>query len=358
MDSWKLGLTINGQWYDNRELLAYSSNQIVSVISPWEKEIYRFIINWLSDMDHIVQFSSGTTGMPKEIRLPKVSMMQSAKLTCDYLKIKEGNTALLCMPVDYIAGRMMIVRSMVCGLNLMIVEPKSLPEIEFLPDIDFAAMVPMQALNLLNCKNELEKCKKLLIGGAQINSELENHLKSVKTEAYATYGMAETASHIALKRLNGPDKDKYFIVLPGVGISVDSRQCLIINAPWIKYQVNTNDLVEITGNDSFRWLGRFDNLINSGGIKIVPEEVESLVMSKTGKECLALGIPDQVLGQRLVFVVEKKQVTGSPGDLKSDLESVLPRRWKPKEIIIIPEFPRNDALKIDRKQLISLIKKQ
>jgi O-succinylbenzoic acid--CoA ligase len=281
-------------------------------------------------------------------------MMQSAKITCDYLKIREGNTALLCMPVDYIAGRMMIVRSMVCGLNLLIVEPKSLPEIESLPDIDFAAMVPLQALNLLICRKELEKCGKLLVGGAEINSELENLLLSLKTEAFATYGMAETSSHIALRKLNGPDRDKSYYVLPGVSISTDSRQCLIIKAPWIPQQVKTNDIVEITGTDSFRWLGRYDNLINSGGIKIVPEEVESLVMSKTGKECVALGIPDHLLGQKLILVMEKNQVTGSPDDLKSEFSSVLPRRWKPKEIIIMSKFPRNEALKIDRKKILSM----
>lgn len=355
MESWKLGLTINGTWYDKRELLAYSSQQIVSAINPWEKEIYRFIINWLSDSETIVQYSSGTTGKPKKISLPKEAMMQSARLTCDYLKIREGNTALLCMPVDYIAGRMMIVRSMVRGLNLMIVEPKSLPLIDSLPQIDFAAMVPLQVLNLLICRNDLNKIGKLLIGGAEISNELINLLKIVGTETYATYGMAETSSHIALMKLSPQPRDLTYHTLPGVNISVDSRNCLVISAPWIAGEVRTNDIVKITGKGSFRWVGRYDNLINSGGIKIVPEEVESMVMSKTGIECIALGLPDPMLGHHLVLVVEKDQIIGSADDLKTELADLLPRRWKPKEVFLVDRFPRNEALKVDRLKLARML---
>jgi O-succinylbenzoic acid--CoA ligase len=355
MDSWRLGLTINGQWYDRRDLLAYSSHQIVSVINPWEKEIFRFIINWLSDSSDIVQFSSGTTGKPKEIRLSKVSMMQSARITCDYLKLREGHTSLLCMPVDFIAGRMMIIRSMVGGLNLLIIEPKSIPLIDTLPPIDFAAMVPLQVLNLLICRNDLGSIKKLLIGGAEISSELENLLKNVSTEIYATYGMTETASHIALRKLNGSVREKSYHALPGVNISVDNRGCLIITAPWLINPIKTNDLVELSGTTSFRWLGRFDNLINSGGIKIVPEEVEAIVAEKTGKECVAIGIPDPKLGQKLVFVLEGDQLTGSPETLKSEFDNILPRRWKPKSVVLVPKFPRNEALKVDRRKLARMI---
>lgn len=355
MESWKLGLTINGQWYNQRDLLAYCSHQIVSFINPWEKEIYRFIINWLSDSGEMVQYSSGTTGKPKEIRLSKISMMQSARMTCDHLKLKEGYTSLLCMPVDYIAGRMMIVRSMVGGLNMWAIEPKSLPLTDNIPDIDFAAMVPLQVLNLLICRSELGKFRKLLIGGAEISPELENLIKNVPSEAYATYGMAETASHIALRRLNGPDADDTYHVLPGVNVSTDNRGCLVIKAPWLPGQVHTNDLAELTGKEKFRWLGRYDNLINSGGIKIVPEEVEKIIATKTGKECVAVGIRDARLGQRLALVLEKDKVGVSLDDLKSEFDNVLPRRWKPKELLFVDRFPRNDALKIDRRKLSRML---
>jgi O-succinylbenzoic acid--CoA ligase len=285
-------------------------------------------------------------------------MMQSARVTCDFLKIAEGSTALLCMPVDYIAGRMMIVRSMVCGLNLMTIEPKSSPEINHLPEIQFAAMVPLQVLNLLLCRKPVEKIRKLIVGGAEISSEVEGLLSNVNTEAYGTYGMAETSSHIALRRLNGSNKEDFYRKMPGVGISIDERQCLVIRAPWIPHQVITNDIVEIIKGDTFRWIGRHDNLINSGGVKIVPEEVESMVKSKTGKECIAVGLPDPKFGHRLVFAMEKDQVTGSADELKNEFASVLPRRWKPTAIFTVVSFPRNDALKIDRRKLLSILKKQ
>jgi O-succinylbenzoic acid--CoA ligase len=355
MESWKQGMIIHGRTFNPKELLAYSSDNIVSAnTNPWEKEVFRFIINWLSDSDFIVQFSSGTTGKPKEIRLPKLSMIKSARITCKYLKIYQGDTALLCMPVEYVAGKMMIVRSLACGLNLLMTEPKSVPDIHISPRIDFCAMVPLQVSNLLMCNNDLSPIKNLLIGGAEINHDLEMQLRKVSTAVYATYGMAETSSHIAMKKLNLPDQQQSFMTLPGVRISKDSRGCLVINASYLPATVVSNDLVELTGSGSFNWLGRYDNLINSGGAKIVPEEVETLVMEKTMLECVALGLPDKKLGQKLVFAFEKDEVPDSFSTLKSDLENYLPRRWKPKELITVDKFPRNDALKIDRLKLTEM----
>jgi O-succinylbenzoic acid--CoA ligase len=281
-------------------------------------------------------------------------MMQSARITCDFLKIREGSTALLCMPVEYIAGRMMIVRSMVCSLNLIIAEPKSMPEIDGLPAIDFAAMVPLQILNLIICRKPFENIRKLLIGGAEISPELENLLLKLPTEAYATYGMAESCSHIALRRLN-PARENEYHTLPGVVIAADERGCLVIEASWLPKRIITNDLVELKDKGSFRWLGRHDNLINSGGVKIVPEEVERLVALNTGRECVALGISDPKFGQKLVLVLEQNQNTDNPDELKNNLNSILPRHWKCKELRFVTKFPRNDAFKVDRKALIEMI---
>ena len=356
MDPWKLGLSLHGQRYDYKELLQYSSQQIVSSeTNTWEKEIFRFIINWLSDSPHIIQFSSGTTGKPKEIRLSKESMMQSARNTCSFLNLQNGMNALLCMPTDYIAGKMMIVRSFVCGMNLLITEPKSLPDIMAPTSVDFCAMVPMQVLNLLTCMIDLHPIKTLLVGGAEISAELERLLQGVTTRTYATYGMAETSSHIALRLLNSPATEKSYTAMPGVELSMDERGCLVIQAKYLPGKVISNDLVEITGKNSFKWIGRFDNLINSGGVKIVPEEVEVLIMEKSMLECVALGIPDSKLGEKLVFVFEKEQVHSSLPKLLSDLETFLPRRWKPKKIILVDLFPRNDAMKIDRRRLLEYV---
>jgi O-succinylbenzoic acid--CoA ligase len=356
MDSWKLGLTIHGHQYDYKELLAFSSDQMVSLrTSTWEKEIYRFIITWLSDNDHIVQFSSGTTGQPKEIRLSKYTMMRSAMNTIHYLELQKGNTALLCMPVDYIAGKMMIVRSLVGELNLLLAEPKSVPVINADPSVDFCAMVPLQVLNLLICMKDLYPIRKLIIGGAVISYELEKLVQKISTEVYATYGMAETCSHIALRRLNGPSHQKAYSALEGVDLSTDSRGCLVIESSWLPGKITTNDLVKVIAPGSFVWLGRYDNLINSGGIKIVPEEVEAMIMEKTRLECVAIGLPDIKLGQKLALVFEKDQAPASFASFKNELENHLPRRWKPKALLVVDQFPRNEALKVDRRKLMEMV---
>jgi O-succinylbenzoic acid--CoA ligase len=356
MKPWQKGLTINSQPFDFKELLTFSSDNIVSANTyPWEKEIYRFMITWLSDSDYIVQFSSGTSGKSKEIRLPKQSMMLSALNTCRYFSLHKGHTALLCMPVDYIAGKMMIVRSLVGELNLYLTEPKSNPDIPDSQPIDFCAMVPLQVMELLNLRKDLNPIKKLVIGGAEISTPLENLLLPLATEVYATYGMAETSSHVALRRLNGPDPQKAYHALSDITFTNDERGCLIIDATYLPEQIVTNDLVEFTGPGSFKWLGRYDNLINSGAIKIVPEEMEARIVEETGLNCVVVGIPDKKLGHKLVFVFEEDKTPIALSKLKTDLENVLPRHLRPKDIVHVKKFPRNNSFKIDRKKLIEFL---
>jgi O-succinylbenzoic acid--CoA ligase len=357
MNDWQKALTINGNRFEYKDLIAYSSDKIVSAqVHPWEKEIFRFIINWLSNSDHIIQHSSGTTGKPKTIKLLKASMMQSALNTCRFLNLNKGESVLLCMPVDYIAGKMMIIRSFVGDLQLFYVEPKSTPYIDPTLNFAFSAMVPLQIHNLLSCPSEIP-VRKLLIGGAEINPELEKKIMQVSSEVYATYGMAETASHIAIRRINGTQPQNTYMALPGIHLYLDTRGCLIVDADYLPERVYTNDLVEFTGQGTFRWIGRYDNLINSGGIKIVPEEVESLILSKTLLHCIAIGIPDQKLGQKLVLVFEQDQTPDSFPTLSTDLENFLPRHWRPKDMIIVDHFPRNSSLKVDRKKLLKEITK-
>ena len=357
MKTWQKGLTINDQTFNFKELLAFSSDNIVSANTPpWEKEIYRFMITWLSDSDYIVQFSSGTTGKSKEIRLPKQSMMISARNTCRYFSLHKDNTALLCMPVDYIAGRMMIVRSLVGELNLYLTEPTSTPDISSSQPIDFCAMVPLQVMNLLNFRTDLNPIKNLIIGGAEISTALEKLLLDIPTTVYATYGMAETCSHVAFRKFNGPGRQKTYHALSGVTLAQDERGCLLLTATYLPGQIVTNDLVEFTGPGSFIWLGRYDNLINSGGIKIVPEEMEALIIEKTGLICAIIGLPDDRLGQRPVLVLEKKPEL-SEITIKRLVEKLFPHNKQPKEIAWVEEMPRNDSYKLDRRKLTEMVLK-
>jgi len=321
----------------------------------WEEKILHFILDFLDLSEHIILESSGTTGLPKKIHLLKSAMIRSALQTAEKFRLRENQTALLCLPVDYIAGKMMVVRSIVCGMNLLATEPKSVLDINDCPSIDFCAMVPLQVLNLLICRRDLYPIKKLLIGGADISHELEKLVQSITTEVYASYGMAETCSHVALRRLNGGRPQKYYNALPDINLSPDDRGCLVIEAPYLPQRVVTNDMVEFTTPGSFKWLGRYDNLINSGGLKIVPELVESMIMEKTRLECVAIGAPDRKLGQKLILVIEKDQASLPPETLKSELAHILPGGWKPREILFINKFPRNDSLKIDRRKLSEMI---
>jgi O-succinylbenzoic acid--CoA ligase len=252
----------------------------------------------------------------------------------------------------------MIIRCMVGELNLQMIEPTGAPDIQGIQQIDFCAMVPLQVINTLNSRHNLSPIKKLIIGGAGISHELEKMLLPVTSEAYATYGMAETCSHVALRRLNGAGRQEAFQALPGVTLAGDERGCLVISATYLPGQVITNDLVEFTGPGFFKWLGRYDNLINSGGIKIVPEEVEATILADTGQECIVIGLPDGKLGQKLVFVFEKSQTKNPVSSLKAALENGLPRHWRPKKIICVEKFPRNNSFKVDRRILSEMITKE
>ncbi len=281
----------------------------------------------------------------------KLAMVRSAESTCRFFNLTRGQTAALCLPMEYIAGKMMVVRSIVCGLNLYITEPKSKPDFHDIEKIDFCAMVPFQVTNTWPAKSDLPPIRILIIGGAEISKELENLVKDIPVEVYATYGMAETCSHIALRRINGPNPDKSYKALPGIKLETDQRNCLVIKASYLPAPVITNDQVHLEGNGRFRWIGRFDNLINSGGIKVVPEEVESALADKTGIEFALIGLPDPKFGQRLVLVTEKNKETISDEAIRSELALIIPAKLMPKNIVRIEKFPRNSSFKIDRLKL-------
>lgn len=350
------GLLVNNRIYPINELTDYCHYKIVSLETPeWEKKIYQFIIEWLDEKEYIIQTSSGTTGKSKEIRLLKRSMTHSAQNTCDYFNVQFGNIAVHCLPMDYIAGKMMVVRAFVGGLNLLITEPTSMPDFSSFGKVDFCAMVPLQVYNSLNSFEALRNIKKLIIGGAEIRPELEVVLRDMPNEVYATYGMSETCSHVAIRRLSGPTYERHYSALPGVEFAVDSRNCLIIKADYLENEVITNDVADLVDSKKFRWIGRYDNLINSGGVKIVPEEVEALISKNTGLDCAVIGLTDAQLGQKLVLVVEKGRSEVTVDEISVQLKDELPKHLQPKEIVIVEQLPRNSSFKVDRIKLLQKI---
>ena len=227
-------------------------------------EIADFLDEWSSFGDTVSGQTSGSTGIPQKVELQKKDMIASARLTNDFFGIKASSSMFLCLSPDYIAGKMMLVRAMIAGADLITVKPSSSPLVGIDIPLDFAAMVPMQVQESLShdfTRERLKNIKSLIIGGAAVSSLLEQRLAKLPIRSYATYGMTETVSHVALRKLDG--KTKEYAAIGDVWFSQDARGCLIINAPHLSHRVfETNDVVQLIDNYHFIWLGRYDNVIN------------------------------------------------------------------------------------------------
>lgn len=307
---------------------------------PWQKEILDFMEEFESQ-DEIIVNTSGSTGKPKPIKLPKSAMIQSAQMTADFLNLQHGDSALLCMPIHFIAGKMMLVRAMEIGLKLYCIQPTT--KIELDAEIDFAALTPMQAERSLFENNQTLKINKLILGGAKVSSVLEKKFKELKIEVYETYAMTETITHIGMRKLNEQNE---FHVLDPIKIRQDERNCLIIKTPYFSEEIITNDVVELIDSERFKVVGRYDNIINSGGLKINPEHFEELLQPYISKPFIVHYKSDEVLGQKLVLIIESEKAIDIefPADL-------IPKNQIPKEIIFLKEFPKTESGKIKRKTI-------
>jgi len=303
-----------------------------------DRAIGEFLLDWFDDKDYIEMRTSGTTGLPKVVKLQKQAMIQSALATGDFFELEPRDKALLCLPVKFIAGKMMLVRSFILGLDLDVVEPSTHPLALNTIKYDFVAMVPLQVQNSIEA---LQNVKKLIVGGAKMDSSLEEKVLPLKTEVYETYGMTETITHIAARRVG----ENVFTVLPNVNIAQDDRGCLVITVDTISEEpIVTNDLVEIIREDQFIFLGRIDNVVNSGGVKLIPEQIEAKLIDKINSRFFVTGIPDTVLGEKLILVIE-----GEKQDFATDFFDVLDKYEKPKEIVFVPKFKENENGKLLRK---------
>jgi len=316
-------------------------------------EVRHFLNVWNSDNETIEQQTSGSTGKPKTIKIPKRKMKNSAQMTGDFFKLKNCESALLCMSPTYIGGKMMIVRSLLFNLTLYVTKVTSNPLQEIHFPIDFVAMVPLQVEETLqNNPEKLNLITYLIIGGAPVSDELIEHLKEYSCQAYSTFGMTETISHIALRNLKS--KNEPYRTIGNTEFStVDD--CLVINSEELQLQkLKTTDVVELLDKNSFYWLGRADFTINSGGVKIRPEEVERKIKSKCGiTDFIIASLPDQKLGERVVFIGEQSIQNTT---LKQHIESVLDKYEQPKEYFFVSSLIQTQAGKIDRNQTIELIK--
>ncbi len=323
-------------------------------------DLITFMQEWLGDEGLIHCMTSGSTGTPKMISLERQYMVNSAKATGAYFNLGSRTRALLCLPLGFIAGRMMLIRSMVLGWHLDSIEPNSVPEIPKKSAYDFSAMVPLQ---LHHCVANLDQIKTLIVGGGEVSKSLRDGIQNLQTKIYATYGMTETVSHVALMPLNKSagynDLNNNFIGLDGVRFSVDQRQCLCINAPDIAVQeIVTNDIVELISNKRFKWIGRYDNVINSGGIKLIPEVIENKFRALIDSNFFVHSIPDKVLGEKLVIIVENTDEELSLGSLVEFQKmnaSEISKYEVPKKIYFLKSFEKTETGKVNRKQTMNQI---
>jgi o-succinylbenzoate---CoA ligase len=348
-------ITLNQHEVSVRAILenSYTSN------TEFEAATTQFIRSWLIGQTTFTLHTSGSTGMPKAITFLREQMIASANATIQALQLKENNVVLVCLPTQYVAGIMMLVRALIGNLRIVAVEPSANPLQNFRSkvSINFAALVPYQAEALLAAQelNGIDSLEKVIIGGAPVSRSLQQRLANTASIVYQTYGMTETLSHVALQKITA--KEDFFTALPGVHMAVDNRGCLVIKTNYLPEPVVTNDMVELLGVDSFRWLGRVDNVINSGGIKLHPESIEQKIATafqdvKIENNFFVFGQPDPVFGNVLVLVVEGKLPLENAIVLQK-LSQNLTRYEVPKRILYAPVFLKTETGKVKRAETVA-----
>jgi O-succinylbenzoic acid--CoA ligase len=357
-DAYHPAFRFQGKTYNYDELwdVAYS---LVKEGDSFERSLGDFILDWVSDREYLVQRTSGSTGAPKEIRLQKRHLVHSARATGSFLGLGPGTRALDCLPLAAISGKMMWIRAMVLGWDITGIPAVSDPLREVSGTFDVAAMVPLQVQKSLPW---LSRIGTLLIGGAPISPEQLAQLPVSHTGLWQTYGMTETGSHVALRRLSPVPKGVNpesilppYQALNGVQLELDERGCLRIDAPgWLDAPLQTNDLVSLESPTTFRWLGRQDLVVNSGGVKLLLDDLEQRMSSHISERFILAGVPDPKLGERLILVVESD---GLPFELLAHLQASteFSKYECPRELFHVPRFVETPTGKIDRLQTLSLI---
>ena len=312
-------------------------------------DLYLFLEKWFDASPVITVHTSGSTGTPKELVVRKDRMMQSARLTCEFLNLQAGDTALLCMNLRYIGAMMVVVRSLVAGLNLIVRPASGHPLSDIEEPLRFAAMVPLQVYNTLRVPEEKERLEQtdiLIIGGGAVDDSLEAEISALPTAVYSTYGMTETLSHIALRRLNGETASKHYYPFPSVELSLSAESTLVIKAPLICGEVlQTNDIACLYPDGSFTIAGRKDNVINSGGIKIQAEEMEKRLRPFIPVPFVVTSVPDPRLGQALTLLIAGQV---DVRELESKLQTVLDAYHRPRHIFMTESIPQTENGKTDR----------
>ncbi|HIF14706.1 MAG TPA: hypothetical protein EYQ86_05050, partial [Bacteroidetes bacterium] len=317
---------------------------------PYHDILLSFLDQWFGNNDTFIIKTSGSTGGgAKELSFDKQQMIDSANVTLTYFSLKQGDKALLCLPIDYIAGKMMLVRALVGGLKLFVVEPSSDFWDELDESIDFAAVVPLQLENA--DPNKISYIKSILIGGAPINDRLKDQLDHSQVRFYESFGMSESLSHFAMKNLS--NGEECFKLLGGVEANASKEGQLSVKVPWISSSwLKTDDRVVFKDIDKFEWLGRFSDIINTGGVKVSPFDCEKRLTLPLrtffgeDRSFYMTSLPEPSLGQKVVLIIEGEKKTG----LREVITQHLEKYEAPKNIIFIEKFKYSSSGKILKAQ--------
>lgn len=363
MSDWRdfKSLSLNGTKRSLQGWRAYAQQQLQEGYGIGDlEEILEFVVDWSNRKEWIATRTSGSTGRPKNIKIKKEQILASAERTLNTLGLKPGDSALLCLPNRFIGGKMMIARSIVGELDLYITENTSKPQLPENVDMSFAAVVPYQMSTIAKdpeAAAKWKKVKKIIIGGGHVDNALESKLKDWPNEIYESFGMTETISHVALRRISGTNDREPFRVLDTIDVELDDRGCLIIHSEALPNNPTvTNDIVTMTDDRSFHWMGRADNMINSGGVKIIPEVLEKIIKPIFNTRYFITGLKDEDLGERVVLVLESQPMSeADEAEIQNDLRNELSKFEVPKEICYVDEFVETENGKIHRKKTIKRI---
>jgi O-succinylbenzoic acid--CoA ligase len=327
---------------------------------PYFRQAYDFMISWLHGRQEFILHTSGSTGTPKDILIKRSQLSNSALMTGAALDLRSGTRALVCLNIGYIAGIMMLVRGMELDWELSITEPASNPLLDFKePDFDFVAMVPLQLSTCLSDErtgNHIDKLGKILLGGAPVGIQLQKQIDLLSIPVYQSYGMTETVSHVALRKLNGSEVENDYKVLPGITFGLDERGCLFFSGAVTNGEkIQTNDLAEITSENTFIWLGRSDNVINSGGVKIILDKVDEVVAAvlyDLGYEnnFFSWFETDEKLGQKLILIIQKAGENIAVEMLLDEIRKRISTYETPKHVYFVEDFIKTPTDKIDKRR--------
>ena len=321
----------------------------------WEKDLLDFLAEWYDKAnDSIVVNTSGSTGAPKSIQLTKEFVAASAKRTLRYFKLKKEDPVLHCLPSKYIAGKLMIVRALIGNLNLFVVDPQT--DFDFLKHkhFRFSAMVPNQVQKVLDLgRNVLDwSLEVLLIGGTAVPQSIEEQLHGLKTACYSSYSMTETATHIALRKINGKHADGYYHCLENIRVELSEEKCLKIFMPGLdEPYLQTTDLAELKNEKTFKILGRADHVIISGGLKFLPEHLERKLEKHIDSPFAITSEPHETLGEQLVLFVEATESPQMLSGILSICQKQLDKYEIPRKILFVKKIPLTPNGKVDRKAL-------